>query len=116
MSKGFGGLGGFGDMAKLAKMAQKMQTDLAKAQEDLEHARIEVTAGGGAVKAIVTGKGKIVSVELQKDVVDPDDIEMLQDLIVTAIREAQQQAEDEESEMMSGMTGGMGLPPGLLGG
>ncbi|MCC6730444.1 MAG: YbaB/EbfC family nucleoid-associated protein [Chthonomonadales bacterium] len=117
MGKGFGGRGGFGgmgDIAKLMKQAQKVQEDMLEAQEALQEERVEATSGGGAVKAIVNGKGRLVSVEIKPEAVDPEDVEMLQDLLVTAIREAEEKAEEVELERMKGLTGGMGLPPGLF--
>src|SRR5438105_12523160 len=117
MGKGFGGLGrglgGLGDMAKLMKQAQKMQDDMLKAQEELQNARIEATSGGGVVKAVVDGKAKLVSLEIKPEAVDPDDVEMLQDLIITAIKEAEDKAEEMETEKMQSLTGGLGLPPGM---
>lgn len=117
MSPAFGGrnpFGGLGDLSRLMKQAQKMQQDLEAAQAELEAARIEGSSGGGAVRATVTGKGQLVSISLQPDVVDPDDIEMLQDLIVSAVREAQSSAETVARERMAQIAGATGLPPGLL--
>ncbi len=111
MARGFGGLG---DMAKLMKQAQKMQSDMVEAQKELEESRVEATSGGGVVKAVVSGKGKLVSVTINPDVVDPADVEMLQDLIVSAIREAEEKAEAIELDKMQSMTGGMNLPQGLF--
>src|SRR5438445_13716043 len=88
MGRGFGGRGGFGglgDINKLMKQAQKMQDDMMVAQEELKSARIESTAGGGVIKAVVDGKGKLVNLEIKPEAVDPDDVEMLQDLIIAAI-------------------------------
>ncbi|NLI00745.1 MAG: YbaB/EbfC family nucleoid-associated protein [Chthonomonadales bacterium] len=117
MAPAFGGrnpLGGLGDIGKLMKQAQKMQEDMLAAQEQLEAARVEAASGGGAVKATVNGKGKLVSIEVSPDAVDPDDVEMLQDLIVTAVREAQDRAEAEAEETMKGIAGAAGLPGGLF--
>lgn len=117
MARGFGGRGGFGnfaDMARLAKQVQQVQADMAKAQEELEAARVEATSGGGAVKAIVSGKGKLIALEISPDAVDPEDVEMLQDLIVSAVREAEEAAEKAAEERMQGIAGGIGLPPGLF--
>lgn len=117
MGRGFGGKGGFGglgDMAKLAKMAQKMQEDMLAAQQELEDARVEASSGGGVVKAVVNGKGRVVAIEIKPEAVDPEDVEMLQDLIVSALHEAQERAEATQAEKMQSLTGGMGLPPGLL--
>jgi DNA-binding YbaB/EbfC family protein len=117
MGKGFGGRGGFGglgDIAKLMKEAQKMQDNMQTAREELQNARVESTSGGGAVKAVVDGEGKLITLTLSKEAVDPDDVEMLQDLIVTAIKDAEEKAEELQKERMQSVTGGMGLPPGLF--
>jgi nucleoid-associated protein EbfC len=115
MGRGFGrGMGGLGDMAKLMKDMQKMQQGMLDAQEELQSARVEATAGGGAVKAIVNGKGRLVDIEIKPEAVDPDDVEMLQDLLVTAIKEAEEKAEAMETEKMQGLTAGMPVPPGLF--
>jgi DNA-binding YbaB/EbfC family protein len=115
MGRGKGGLGGFGDMAKLARMAQKMQQDMLAAQEEMQDARIEASSGGGVVTAVVNGRGRLISLTVKREAVDPDDVEMLQDLIVSAINEAEDRAEESQTERMQGLTGGMGLPPGLFG-
>ena len=117
MERGFGGrnpFGGLGDLNRLVKQAQKMQEDLAAAQEELEAVKIEASSGGGAVTATVTGKGTLVDVKIRPEVLDPDDVEMLQDLIVTAVREAQTQAEALAQRRMQEITGSSGLPPGLV--
>src|SRR5437870_7054402 len=99
MGKGFGGLGrglgGLGDISKLMKQVQKAQEDMATAQEELEKARIEATSGGGVVKAVVNGKGRVVAMVINPAAVDPEDVEMLQDMIISAIGEAQEKAEEE---------------------
>ncbi len=112
-----GGLGGFGDMGKLMKQAQKMQEDAAKLQEDLANARIQANAGGGMVSATVNGHGHLVEVKINPVVVDPGDVEMLEDLIITAVKEATAKAEEEQKTRMDAITGGLGdlnLPPGLI--
>jgi hypothetical protein len=117
MGRGFGGRGGFGgmpDMGKLMKDMQKMQTDMLAKQEELQSARVEATSGGGVVKATVSGKGRLVALEIKPEAVDPDDVEMLQDLIVTAIREAEERAEEQEKTAMESLTNGIALPPGLF--
>ena len=96
------------------KDMQKMQQGMLDAQEELQQSRIEATAGGGVVKAIVNGKGRLVDIEIKPEAVDPDDVEMLQDLLVTAIKEAEEKAEAMETEKMQGLTSGMPLPPGLF--
>ena len=114
----FGGLpGGLGDMQKLMQRAQKMQEDAAKLQEDLINARIPGEAGGGMVKAMVNGHGHLVELKINPVVLDPDDIEMLEDLIITAVKEATVKAQTDQEARMSEITGGLkdlNLPPGLL--
>jgi DNA-binding YbaB/EbfC family protein len=100
-------------MGNLAKMAQQMQADMARAQQELEELRIEGTAGGGVVKAVVTGKLDIVSVTVDPEVVDPDDLDDLQDLVVAAVADAQTNAKAAAEEKMNRIAGGMNLPPGL---
>lgn len=100
-------------MGNLAKMAQQMQADMARAQQELEELRVEGTAGGGVVTAVVSGKLDIVSVSIDPDVVDPDDLEGLQDLVVAAVADAQTNAKNAAEEKMSRIAGGLGLPPGL---
>lgn len=114
MARFGGGFGGLGDINKLMKQAQQMQADMLAAQEELASARIEATAGGGVVKAVVDGKGHIVSLEIKPEAVDPDDVEMLQDLLITAIKDAEAQAEAMQEEKMQGAAGGMNLPKGLF--
>ena len=116
MGRGFGkgGFGGLGDMAKLMKDMQKVQENMLKAQEDLSETRIEATSGGGAVKAVVNGKGRLIDLVIKPEAVDPNDVEMLQDLLVTAIREAEDKAEEMSTEKMQGAAGGVQLPPGLF--
>jgi len=102
-----------GNMNNLMKQAQRMQRQMEEKQAELETKEWEAAAGGGAVSVKVNGKKEIVSVSISKDVVDPDDIEMLEDLIVAATNEALRMAEDESAEMMKSITGGLG---GLGGG
>ncbi len=97
-----------GNMSNLMKQAQRMQRQMEEGQKELETKEFTGTAGGGAVEVTVTGKKEVVRVKLAEDAVDPDDIEMLQDLIVAATNEALKQAEDANNEMMGKMTGGLG--------
>lgn len=92
------------------QMMEKMQREAARAQEELEKERIEASSGGGMVKAVVSGLGEILEVSIDPQVVDPSDVEMLQDLIVSAVREALHRAEERKSERMSSVAG---LPPGM---
>ncbi len=103
-----GGFGGGMNM-NMIKQAQKMQQDMLRMQEELEQATYEATAGGGAVKAVASGKREIISLEIAPDAVDPEDVEMLQDMVVAAVNEALRKAELAMSEGMSKITGGIGL-------
>ncbi len=97
-----------GNMSNLMKQAQRMQRQMEESQKELETKEFSATAGGGAVEVTVTGKKEIVSVKLSEEVVDPEDIEMLQDLIVAATNEALRKAEEENAAIMNKMTGGLG--------
>ena len=103
-----------GNMNNLMKQAQRMQRQMEEKTKEMENKEWEATAGGGAVTVKVSGKREILSVELNPEVVDPDDIEMLQDLIVAATNEALRKVEEENSEMMQQLTGGMGGLGGLF--
>ena len=111
-SRGMGGLGGLGggNMQNMIRQAQKMQADMMKAQEELESKSYEAAAGGGVVKAVVSGKKEVTSVTIDPEAVDPDDVEMLQELIVAAVNEALRKANDDANTQMSKLTGGMNLP------
>ena len=102
-----GGFGGGMNM-NMIKQAQKMQQDMLRMQEELEQATYEATAGGGAVKAVASGKRELISLEIAPDAVDPEDVEMLQDMVVAAVNEALRKAELAMSEGMSKITGGIG--------
>ncbi|MDR3209651.1 MAG: YbaB/EbfC family nucleoid-associated protein [Oscillospiraceae bacterium] len=104
-----GGGGGGGMNANMLKQAQKMQADLLKMQEELEDCMYTAGAGGGAVTATVSGKHELVSLTLSPDAVDPEDVEMLADLIVAAVNEAMRTADKAASENMSKLTGGLNL-------
>ena len=97
-----GGMGGFGGMNinQLMKEAKKMQADMEKSQEELGSREFEATAGGGAVYVKVNGNKVLREIKLQKDAVDPDDVEMLQDLIITCVNEALRKVDDEQSSAM----------------
>lgn len=103
-----GGFPGGMNMNNLMKQAQKMQKQMEEMQAELETKELEVTSGGGAVKIIITGKKEVKSINIDRDVVDPDDIEMLQDLILTAINEAIRQVEESSNSQMNKITGGLG--------
>jgi DNA-binding YbaB/EbfC family protein len=105
---------GGGGMGNIMAQVQKLQEEMAKAQEALGQEELTVTAGGGAVTIVVTGHKEFKSITLKPEVVDPDDIEMLQDLLVAAVNDALEQVKNLEEERMGALTGGMGLPPGLF--
>ena len=94
-----GGIGGFGGMNinQLMKQAKKMQEDIEKTQEEMQSKDFEATAGGGAIKVLVSGAKEIKKIEINKDVVDPDDVEMLQDLILTCVNEAMRKVDSAQS-------------------
>ncbi|HJC90476.1 YbaB/EbfC family nucleoid-associated protein [Mediterraneibacter glycyrrhizinilyticus] len=105
---GFPGGGMPGNMANLMKQAQRMQRQMEEQQKELETKEFTATAGGGAVEVTVSGKREVTKVKLSEEVVDPDDIEMLEDLIVAATNEALRKVEEETSAAMSKFTGGLG--------
>ncbi len=102
--------GGPGNMQSMLKQAQKMQEDMAAMQEELEAREYDVSAGGGVVNVKINGKKEILSVKLSAEIVDPDDIETLEDLIVAAVNEAVKKVEAVSSEEMQKITGSIGLP------
>jgi nucleoid-associated protein EbfC len=101
------------NIQKMMKEAQKMQERLAKAQSDLANQSIDVSAGGGKVSLTVNGAGDITAIKISPDVVDPEDVEMLEDLVLSGIREAQEASRKLQSETMGKVTGGLGGLPGL---
>ena len=105
---GFPGGGMPGNMNNLMKQAQRMQRQMEESQKELEEKEFTATAGGGAVEVTSTGKKEVTKVKLSPEVVDPDDIEMLEDLIVAATNEAIRQVEDSTQEYMAKITGGLG--------
>lgn len=108
MSKGFGGVPG--NIQGLMKQAQKMQQQVQKTQEEAEQFTTEAQSGGGMVRVVVNGKSKILSLSIEKDVVNPDDIEMLQDLVLAAVNEGISKAQAHVKEQMSKIAGGMNIP------
>lgn len=106
---GFPGMGG-GNMNNLIKQAQKFQKQMEDMQKDLENKEFTATVGGGAVIAMANGKKQLVDIKIKPEVVDPDDIEMLQDLIISACNEALKKAEDETAGEMKKLTGGLNIP------
>ena len=105
---GFPGGGMPGNMSNLMKQAQRMQRQMEESQKELETKEFTAKAGGGAVEVTVTGKKEITKVKLSEEVVDPEDIEMLEDLVMAAANEALRMAEEASAEVMRKMTGGLG--------
>ena len=103
-----GGMGMPGNMNNLMKQAQKMQRQMEEGQKELEAKEFSAKAGGGAVEVTVSGKKEVLKVQLSQEVVDPDDIEMLQDLIMAATNAALRMADEANNELMGKMTGGLG--------
>ena len=114
MAKGCGGRPGMGGMGginmNMIKQAQKMQQDMQRMQAELEEKEYSAQAGGGVVEAVVTGKRVLKSLTVDPEAVDPEDVEMLQDLIVAAVNEALRTAEQDMAASMQSITGGLGLP------
>jgi len=98
------------DLGALMKQAQKLQADVAKAQEELAKLTCEASAGGGMVTAVVNGQFDVVSIKIEKDVVDPTDVGMLQDLIVAAVNQAAAKVREESKTRMASVMGGMNIP------
>ena len=106
---GYGGMGGM-NQANMMKQAQKMQEELRKMQEELEASSFEATSGGGVVKAVVSGKHELTSLTIDPEAVDPEDVEMLEDMVMAAVNEALRTAADTVEREMGKLTGGMGMP------
>ena len=103
-----GGMGGM-NQAAMMKQVQKMQQDMIRMQEEMEAKTYTATAGGGMVKAEVSGKNELVNLQINPEAVDPDDVEMLQDMVIAAVNEALRAAETEKNNNMSKMAGGLNL-------
>ena len=110
----FRGMPGGMNQAAMLKQAQKMQQDMLRMQEEMENKTYTATAGGGMVSATVNGKHEVLNLEIKPDAVDPEDVEMLQDMIIAAVNEAMRAADADAANNMSRLTGGMNL--GGLGG
>jgi DNA-binding YbaB/EbfC family protein len=104
-----------GQQFKMLKQLQQMQAKMAKIQEDLGNKNVTGTAGGGMVEVVANGHQKVLSVTLMPEVVDPADVEMLQDLVLAAVNDAMDKARELASKEMGAVTAGIGLPPGLMG-
>ncbi len=111
MAKGkFNGMGMPGNMNNMIKQAQKMQQEMLKAQQEMEEKEIEASAGGGAVSVKISGKKELLEINISPEVIDPDDVEMLQDLIIAAVNEGMRKADEMSAQQMSRLTGGMNIP------
>ena len=103
------------NIGQIAKMAKQMQTQMAQAQDELRESTLEATAGGGAVRVVITGAQEVRAIEIDPAAVDPAEVEMLQDLVMAAVNDAIARSKDLERERMASVAGGMGLPglPGI---
>lgn len=99
-----------GGLGNMMKQFQKMQAKMEEIQAELEKTKVEGTAGGGMVTAVVNGKQDLLEIKLDPEVVDPEDVEMLQDMIIAAVNQARQKAQELQSEQMSSLTGGLNIP------
>ena len=103
-------MGGMGNMNNMIKQAQKMQEEMLKAQESLNEQIIEASVGGGAVSVKVNGKKEIIELKISPDAVDSDDVEMLEDMIISAVNEAMRKADEAAASSLGKITGGMNIP------
>ncbi len=108
----FGGMGG--NMAGMMKKVQKVQAQMQKMQEELKKRTVEVSVGGGVVKVTMNGEKQVEALSIDKAAVDPEDVEMLQDLIVSAVNECGKKVDDMMQSEMAKLTNGLGLPPGMI--
>ena len=106
-------MGNMGNMGSMMKQAQKLQAKMMKLQDELAERTVETSSGGGMVKVVANGKQEVVSIQIEKEVVDPEDVEMLQDLVLAAVNDALAKAQEMVSSEMSKLTGGMNIP-GLM--
>ena len=109
----FKGLGGLGDMAKMMKSAQEMQGKMAQMQEDLDNVMVTGKSGAGLVKATATAKGELKGLDIDPSIFDPNEKEVVEDLILAAIKDAQQKANERSQTEMQKMAEELGLPPGM---
>ena len=108
--RGLGNIGGMGNMGNLMKQAQKAMEQMQAVQQEIASTTVEGSSGGGMVRVQATGSGEVVALEIDPQVVDPEDVEMLQDLVLSAVRDALDRANKLREERMKQVTGGMGLP------
>ena len=106
----FNGMGNAGNMQGMMKKVQKMQAEMLKMQEELKTRTVETTVGGGALTIVANGKKEIESIKIKPEAIDPDDVEMLQDMIVSGVNEAMRKIDEMTEREMSKITGGMKLP------
>lgn len=102
-----------GNMGNMMKQAQKLQSKMLKLQEELSEKTVEASSGGGMIKVVANGKQQIISIQIEKEVVDPEDVEMLQDLVLAAVNDALTRSQEMVSGEMSKLTGGLSIP-GLM--
>lgn len=107
------GVGNMGNVGNMMKQAQKLQAKMLKLQEELAEKTIEGSAGGGMVKAVANGKQQLISIHIEKEVVDPEDVDMLQDLVLAAVNDALQKSQEMVGDEMGKLTGGFNIP-GLM--
>ena len=107
---GFPGGGGMGNMGAMMKQAQKMQAELARAQEEIKDMTFEATAGGGMVKVVANGDMTVDSIVIDPEAVDPEDVDMLQDMVLAAVNEALRGMSDVSAQRLNSVTGGMNIP------
>lgn len=108
-----GGFPGGANMNNMMKQVKKMQEQMEKAQQDIEEKEFESTSGGGVVSATVNGKKEVIAIKIDPDVIDPEDVEMLEDLIIAAINDAMKKADEYSGQTMGKLTGGLNIP-GLM--
>lgn len=99
-----------GNMQKMMKQVQKMQADMARLQEELAERTVEASSGGGMINVVVNGKQEVMAIKIKPEVVDPDDVEMLEDLLVAAVKEAMRKSQEMVAEEMNKITGGIKIP------
>ena len=103
-----------GNMGKMMKQVQQMQKRMAKLQEELHEMTVEATSGGGVIRVVANGKKELQEIHIEKEALEDADVEMVQDLILTAVNEALRRAEELAAEEMQKITGGLNLPPGMI--
>jgi DNA-binding YbaB/EbfC family protein len=110
LKMGFKGMGGMGNMNQMLKQAQKLQEEMARTQEEVKTRTVEATAGGGAVRVVVSGNMELLELSIKPEAVDPEDVEMLEDLVKAAVNEGLRKAQEMVSAELSKLTGGLKIP------